>query len=277
MRKLFCEICPLTYKISVRKNIIQRHLSDFFGRTKFAKKKSPETLPVVIYTHKSLIRRVLGNVNMTLQENKAVNLSLSAPKINSVIINPSEVFSFWRLVGNTTAKKGYREGLTISNAETKAGVGGGMCQFTNLIHWMVLHSPLEIIEHHHHDGFDLFPDFNRQIPFGTGTSISYNYIDYRFKNTTDVPFQLITWVDGDYLCGELRSTKALPVKYHIVSQNEHFTRENGTVFRNGEVFRNVIDKTTGNTISSTLIRKNHAKVMYDTTNLEIIDVKNPIV
>lgn len=274
MRKLFCEICPLTYKISVKKNIILRKISDFVHKTKFAKTKSEEKLPVVIYSHKSLIRRVLGNVDMTLQENKAVNLSISAPKINSIIINPNEVFSFWRLVGNTTAKKGYREGLTISNAKTKAGVGGGMCQFTNLIHWMVLHSPLEIIEHHHHDGFDLFPDFNRQIPFGTGTSISYNYIDYRFKNTTDASFQLITWVDGDYLCGELRSTKALPVKYHIVSQNEHFTRENNDVFRNGEVFRNVIDKTTGNTLSSTLIRKNHAKVMYDTTNLEIKE--NPV-
>ena len=274
MRKLFCEICPLTYKISVKKNIISRKISDFVHKTNFAKTKSEEKLPVVIYSHKSLIRRVLGNVDMTLQENKAVNLSISAPKINSVIINPSEVFSFWHLVGNTTAKKGYREGLTISNAKTKAGMGGGMCQFTNLIHWMVLHSPLEIIEHHHHDGFDLFPDFNRQIPFGTGTSISYNYIDYRFKNTTDTPFQLITWVDGDYLCGELRSTKALPVKYHIVSQNEHFTRENGQVFRNGEVFRNVVDKATGNTLSSTLIRKNHAKVMYDTTNLEIKE--NPV-
>ena len=41
------------------------------------------------------------------------------------------------------------------------------------------------IEHHHHDALDLFPDYNRQIPFGTGTSIAYNYLDYRFKNTTN--------------------------------------------------------------------------------------------
>jgi vancomycin resistance protein VanW len=30
-------------------------------------------------------------------------------------------------------------------------VGGGLCQFTNLLHWVALHSPLEIAEHHHHD------------------------------------------------------------------------------------------------------------------------------
>ncbi len=272
-RKLFCEISPLTYKISVFKNIFIRKLSDRLRCTKFAKNHSSEELPVIIYSHKSLIRRVLGNVDMTLQENKAANLAIAAPRINGIIINPGETFSFWKLVGSPTVSKGYKEGLTISNSQTKAGVGGGMCQFTNLIHWMVLHSPLDIVEHHHHDGFDLFPDFNRQIPFGTGTSISYNYLDYRFKNNTDTPYQLITYVNDTHLCGELRSLAALDVKYHIAIKDEHFTRENGVVYRNGEVFRNCIDKNSGNVISSELIRRNHAKVMYDTTDLVITEIK----
>ncbi len=33
-----------------------------------------------------------------------------------------------------------------------------MCQFTNLLHWMALHSPLTVTEHHRHSGLDLFPD-----------------------------------------------------------------------------------------------------------------------
>lgn len=49
-----------------------------------------------------------------------------------------------------------------------SGIGGGMCQFTNLIRRMVLHSPLDVVEHHHHSGLDLFPDFNRQVPLGGG-------------------------------------------------------------------------------------------------------------
>ena len=75
---------------------------------------------------------------------------------------------------------------------------------------MVLHSELTIAEHHHHDGLDLFPDFGRQIPFGTGTSISYNYIDYRVRNDTSNTYQLRLWVDGEYLCGELRATEPCP-------------------------------------------------------------------
>ena len=267
-RKLFCEISPLTYCISVNKNIIMRRLKDLFGKCTFAKQKSSEKLPVVIYSHKSLIRRRLGNVDIALQNNKAVNLSIAAPKINGVVIKPGEVFSFWQLVGKTSPSKGYKEGLTIQGSNTSSGIGGGMCQFTNLLHWMVLHSPLEITEHHHHDGFDLFPDFERVIPFGTGTSISYNYLDYRFKNNTDQPFQLVTYVTDTHLCGELRSSEPLDVKYHIEARDEHFVRHGEDVYRKGNVFRSCIHKATGNLISCECIRQNHAKVMYDTSNLK---------
>ena len=154
-RKLFCQISPTTYKISVQKCRLQRHIQDLFSRQVFASKKSDRLLPVVIYRHKSLIRRRLGNVHMDLQENKAVNLSLAAPKVTGILIRPGETFSFWHLVGSLSARKGYLKGLAISNGQPKAGTGGGMCQFTNLIHWMVLHTPLKIVEHHHHDGMDL--------------------------------------------------------------------------------------------------------------------------
>lgn len=262
-RKLFCEISPTTYKFSVERLIIIRKLKDTFASGNFALSKEKQPLPILVYSHNSLIRRRLGNVDMDLQNNKAVNLGIAAPKVNSVIIRPGETFSFWKLVGRTSIKKGYKEGLQISNGSTSAGIGGGMCQFTNLIHWMVLHSPLEIVEHHHHDRFDLFPDFNRQVPFGTGTSIFFNYLDYRFYNPTDITFQLITYTTDEYLCGELRADKELSYAYHINARNEHFTREDDGVYRCGEVYRNIVDKHTGNTISEELIRTNHAKVMYN--------------
>lgn len=268
-RQLFCEISPLTYKISRQKCIIARRLKDLFSRNKFSRVKSDKVLPTVIYKHNSLIRRKLGNTEVELQENKAVNLSLAAPKIYGILIYPNETFSFWRLVGPDSAKNGYKEGLTISNGQPSKGYGGGLCQMTNLIHWMILHSELIIIEHHHHDGIDLFPDFKRQIPFGTGTSIVYNYLDYRFINKTNRTYQLLIWSDGTYLRGELRADQPQEKTFHIQSKNEFFSMENGIVYRNGEVYRDTIDKKTGMCISSEIIRRNHAKVMYDTSNLKI--------
>lgn len=268
-RKLFCEISPLTYAISEKRCILMRSLKNLCSIKHLAKTKQKERLPYVIYRHNSLIRRRLGNVDMRLQENKAVNLSIAAPKINKILIRPGETFSFWYLVGNTTEKKGYKEGLTIFADHTEPGIGGGMCQMTNLIHWMVLHSDLKITEHHHHDGLDLFPDFQRKIPFGTGTSIMYNYLDYRFKNTTNRTYQLVIYMTPEYLCGELRADKPQRYKYHISAENVFFSRENGVVYRNGEVYRDKVDKVTGKHLEKKLIRLNHAKVLYDTTDLEI--------
>jgi hypothetical protein len=42
------------------------------------------------------------------------------------------------------------------------------------------------------------------------------------------------------------------------------------IYRNGQVFRDTIDATTGNVIESQLIRTNHARVMYECPpNIEI--------
>lgn len=271
-RKLFCQLSPFAYRLSVLRCRAQRRLRDFFTFQRFATSKS-EPLPFVIYTHNSLIRRRLGNVDMRLQENKAVNLALTVPKLNGVVIKPGQTFSFWRLVGNCTAEKGYREGLTISSGKAGSGIGGGMCQLTNLIHWAVLHSDLTITEHHHHDSIDLFPDYNRQIPFGTGTSIMYNYLDYRFKNTTDTAYQIIIGTTEEYLCMELRAQRPQKCKYHVFARNEFFSREGEQVYRNGEVWRRKVDCRTGNTLEEKLIKTNHALVCYDSSKLEIRQVK----
>jgi vancomycin resistance protein VanW len=267
-RRLFCEISPLTYKISVVKEQSKRYLKWWFGGERYAKERSTSKLPVLIYSHNSLIRRKLGNVEQRLQENKAVNLMLTTSKIDGILIKPGETFSFWKLAGRCTKSKGYLEGLTINNSGTSRGIGGGMCQFTNLIHWMVLHSDLTIVEHHHHNEFDLFPDYNRALPFGTGTSIVYNYLDYQVKNNTNNTYQIITYTTDTHLCGELRCLQEQQYSYHIVEKEAHFSIEGNDYYRNNKVFRRIINKIDGNIIEERLLIKNHSKVMYDSNYID---------
>ncbi len=262
-RKLFCELSPAAYKLSALRCRTVRRLRDTCAPGTFARRRSGVALPVCIYQHRSLMRRQLGDVDPRLQENKVVNLNLAAPKVSGILIGPGETFSFWRLVGRCTKKMGYREGLTISGGRTSSGIGGGMCQFTNLIHWLVLHTPLDIVEHHHHDGVDLFPDYGRQVPFGTGTSIVYNYLDYRVKNNTAQVYQLVFYTTDVYLCGEVRTTEPLRVKYHIKAEDERFVEREGQVFRVGRVFRERVDKATGAVLARELIRENCARVLYE--------------
>jgi vancomycin resistance protein VanW len=274
-RKLFCEISPLTYEISTKKEQLLRDLQNFTTAEHFAEEKDAEPLPVLVYRHNSLIRRKLGNTEPELQEGKAVNLALAAPLINGILIRPGETFTFWRLVGNPTAKRGYKTGLSIKKGKPDRSVGGGMCQLTNLIHYMVLHSPLKVTEYHHHNNLDLFPDFGRQVPFGTGTSVLYNYLDYRFINETNAVFQIIIGTDAEYLRGELRSDTPTDYKYHIKEEESRFIETPEGFRRQNKVYRTVIDKHTGNTIEKTLICEADAKVMYQlqTEEKSVVTIK----
>ena len=262
-RKLFCEYGPLAYRISRWKVRTVRNLQNLFSRERIAKTLEPQPLPALLYSHKSLIRRQLGQVDMRLQNNKAQNLSTAAPKINGILLRPGETFSFWALVGSCSAKKGYLPGLTLKQGQTGEGVGGGMCQFTNLLHWLALHSPLTITEHHHHDGYDLFPDFGRQVPFGSGTSIQYNNLDYRLRNDTDNTFQIRIWTTETHLCGEIRAVQPLPYRFHIAETQSYFTREPDGLYRNNVVERRTTDAATGTLLEQTVLRRSHALVMYD--------------
>lgn len=262
---LFCEINAVTYAISYAKGVCTRNIKDFLQGARFSKEKSFIPLPVSLQKHASLIVRRLGDVDVCLQENKQKNLSLAVPHINGILIRPGEVFSFWKLVGKCTKRKGYLEGLTISSGAATKGTGGGMCQFTNLLHWMILHTDLSIIEHHHHNGLDLFPDFNRQIPFGSGTSIFYNYRDYRVKNNTDQTYQIFICIENGYLKGEVRAEHPMPIKVHIHEEDAYFHKEDNVFYRHNKIYRRVVDKKTGNTIQDELLLENNARVMYDET------------
>jgi len=168
-------------------------------------------------------------------------------------------------------RKGYREGLMIKRGQPSQGIGGGLCQFTNLLHWLALHSPLRIVEYHHHDGVDLFPDCGRQIPFGIGTSISYNYLDYRFQNPTGTTFQLLVWTTDTHLCGELRADVELPLSWHIRSEEEAFVRDGDRVYRNNVIVRECVDKRSGNLLSRETLKRNHALVLYEVPEDRIME------
>ena len=96
-------------------------------------------------------------------------------------------------------------------------------------------------------------------------------MDYRFRNDSQNTYQLLTYTDGEYLRGELRAVNALQYSYHVHSRNEFFSREDGVVYRNGIVERQIIDKNTGRCLQCDVIRQNHAKVMYDTSHLKVFE------
>ena len=85
-RKLFCDINPVCYEISFRKEILKRHLKDFFSKDKIAKHRDLENLlPNIVKSHSSILIRKLHGVDLKLQENKATNIMLACNKVNGII------------------------------------------------------------------------------------------------------------------------------------------------------------------------------------------------
>ena len=105
VRKLFCEISPLTYAISLWKENIIHDVNDLFHPIRYAETRQKEPLPYVIKSHSSTIVRKLEGVDATLKINKRTNLKLASSTINGLIIHPGETFSFWHQIGKPAAEK----------------------------------------------------------------------------------------------------------------------------------------------------------------------------
>lgn len=262
-RRLFCERGPMCYRISLLKEYLLRDLKNLLGGQHFAHQREEQPLPCLVKGHASVLLRRLEGVDMALQRGKVQNLRLAAARLNGIVVQPGETFSFWKLVGRPTRRIGYVDGLVIGpGLQLKAGLAGGLCQLANMTHWLVLNSPLTVTELHHHSDA-LFPDERRTVPFGTGTSVFYKNVDYQFKNTTDQPVQLLFWLTETDLCGELRALRPFPCRYRLREENHHFTKEGGAYFRVSEVYRLVIDRATGHQLEKQLVLANHSRVMYD--------------
>lgn len=48
---------------------------------------------------------------MWYQQNKVVNLKIAIKQLDGIVIRPGEIFSYWRLIGKPTRRKGYVEGM----------------------------------------------------------------------------------------------------------------------------------------------------------------------
>lgn len=271
--KLFCDINPTCYAISVQKCICMRHIKNFLGNERFAKMQSTEKLPCMIFQHSSnLIKRGAG-IDPALQENKTINIALACSKINGTIIRPGETFSFYKTVGKATKRKGYKEGRFIKENRIIAGLGGGLCNLGNTIHLLVLHSPLDVTEVHYHSDA-LAPDSGERVPFSSGTSVCYNYIDYKFKNNTKQNFQLLVWCEDDKLYGELRSNHDIPWDYKLVEENHHFQKEEDKYYRISQIYKETMEKTTRMLLAKEIVRDNHSEVMFDYALIPKEQIKN---
>lgn len=241
---------------------LKRYTEWWFDGKTYAKVRKDDKLPNVYFKHKAPLLRQLKDVEMDMQRNKVTNLKLAVKKLNGITLQPGETFSYWRLIGKPTKRKGYVDGMILHYGKVISGVGGGLCQLSNLIYWMTLHTPLTITERYRHS-YDVFPDSNRKQPFGSGATCMYNYLDLQIKNETSHLFQLIVYVTDASLIGEWRSVQPTALTYRVYEKEHSFTREEwGGYVRHNLLYREVFNQS-GERIDDEYVTENHAITMYE--------------
>lgn len=180
--------------------------------------------------------------------NRINNMKLACQKIDGVILNPGDEFSYNGVVGQRTEAAGFKKAGAYANGEVVQEVGGGICQVSSTLYCSALYANLKITSRTCH----YFPvDY---LPAGLDATVSWKSPDFKFKNDRDFPIKIVAnfdekaksltieiWgsdIDGSYVEMKYSSWKFYDKEYPDVAIGYKAT-----------TYRNVFDKD-GNLISN---------------------------
>ena len=120
---------------------------------------------------------------------RATNIAVAASRINGVVIQPGEEFSFNRTILPRTAANGYVEAPIYVSGKHSTGTGGGICQVSSTMYSAMLNGGIPATERHPHS----LPV--PYLPEGRDATIAGNYYDLRFVNIYNTPLQISAVAD----------------------------------------------------------------------------------
>jgi vancomycin resistance protein VanW len=199
--------------------------------------------------------------DMVYQENKVYNLKLAAKTLDGLLIRPGETFSLWKSMRRADSRAPYKDGLNVINGRLCATYGGGLCQISNLLFWVFLHSPLTVVERHTHKVKD-FPTMRSAEPEGVDATIREGWLDLKLKNETDAAFQIGISFSDEYVTGSLYTDRALPFQYEIRGDELAYFREGSRVFQKTSIYRREVEPDTREVLSERLLYQNVCEIGY---------------
>ncbi|WP_395062460.1 VanW family protein [Flavobacterium sp.] len=191
-------IIPKHLKLKFR--LAKRFLSD--NNIDFAKATNEK----ISFTHSiSTIQEIKQGA---FYDNKVHNLKIASSKVETVIINSNEIFSFWKVIGSPLEKNGFKTGRNIIKGKVCEEIGGGLCQLSSIIYFTALKGNLEIVERYNHS-VDIYKEDERFTPLGSDATVVYGYKDLRIKNNHTFPIQFSLSFEEDKIICKLKSQEKI--------------------------------------------------------------------
>lgn len=170
-----------------------------------------------------------------LLPSKVHNMRLAALKIDGLLIQPGDFFSFWRLVGRPSVKNGFRSGPTFSDGRIIESVGGGLCQISGLMYNLALESGMSILERYPHT-IDSYGE-RRYLPLARDATVAWMSKDLLFQNRTGYPVRVEVRVDQSQASGRILSTLDKP--FIVFLDRYDASEEKDVLFRKAGLKRKV--------------------------------------
>lgn len=177
----------------------------------------------------------------TSNANRNTNLKLACEAINGTILYPGETFDYNTVVGKRTAEKGYKTAAAYSSGKTVETLGGGICQVSSTIYYCCLIADLEIVNRLPHSYVSSY------MPMGMDATVSWGGPEFTFRNNTNYPLRIETWVEGGYVHCKLVGTDEkdyyIVMEYEVIGSQspdtiyEEYPEDNKEGYKDGEVIQ----------------------------------------
>lgn len=146
------------------------------------------------------------------EENRNHNIKLAAAAIEGLILEPGEIFSFYKNVGPVTKDRGFLEAKVIQNRKLVPGIGGGICQLATTLYQVALRAELEIIERSRHSRPVYY------VPLGQDAAVASGLLDLKIRNNRDFPIIFVGQTNGTLRFSVYGAEKDLCRNVEIVSE-----------------------------------------------------------
>jgi len=227
----------------------------------YSEKQINTMLPYMIFETSCPMYNDKTGFDMKYQNNKVYNLKLAANVLTNLVIQPHETFSFWKLVSKADKNMPFKDGLAVIDGKLSASPGGGLCQMSNLLFWMFLHTPLTIVERHGHAKKD-FPEPPSDALIGVDAAVSEGWLDLKARNDTEYTFQIVITFDAKHIKGQILADHDIKKKYMITNKNLSYYKRNDEIFEEVDVVQSVGLIAGREDATSKVLYRNCCKIAY---------------
>jgi vancomycin resistance protein YoaR len=177
---------------------------------------------------------VLGTYSTTLIGSlpaRTANIRLAAAAIDSTVLEPAQVLSFNRRVGERSVARGYQRAPVILHQARDVQVGGGVCQLASTLLDAALLAGLRTTERHRHS----YPvDY---IPLAQDATIVWGAKDLKILNCLDQRVRFRAEVVGTTLTVRVEGEAPAGAEYELTTDDYSSDPGDAASAREVELFR----------------------------------------